>query len=227
MSTEQLRELLNAGTVMLLDTRPHLEWSISHIPGSLNVAPKPGVPMSQYTSDVAEVDRLVRGNRDQPLVLYCNGPFCGKSKRVSEELVAAGYTNVRRYQLGAPVWRALGGVMATESDGIRHIVENDRTAVLIDARTAQDFAAGTVPGAVNIPASSLVAERNAGVIRAAKDDLRLPMNDHNTRIVVFGDTPEQARALADAIVREAFHNVSYFTGSFSLLQQVLGDTWKQ
>lgn len=221
VSTEQLRELLGAGSVMLLDTRPHLEWAISHIPGSLNVAPKPGVPMSLYTSDVAEVDRLVRGNKAQPLVLYCNGPFCGKSKRVSQELLAAGYSSVRRYQLGAPVWRALGGVMATEPDGIRYIVENDRTAVLIDARPARDFAVGTIPGAVNIPASSLAAERNSGVIKAAKDDLRLPMNDHNTRIVVFGNSPDDARVLAEAIVQEAFHNVSYFTGSFSLLEQIL------
>jgi hypothetical protein len=28
------------------------------------------------------------------------GPFCGKSKRLAEELLEAGYTNVRRYQLG-------------------------------------------------------------------------------------------------------------------------------
>ena len=42
-------------------------------------------------------------------MLYCNGPYCGKSKRLSADLAAAGYTNVRRYQLGIPIWRALGG----------------------------------------------------------------------------------------------------------------------
>jgi hypothetical protein len=31
------------------------------------------------------------------------------SQTTAEQLVAAGFTNVRRYQLGIPVWRALGG----------------------------------------------------------------------------------------------------------------------
>ena len=49
-------------------------------------------------------------------------------------------------------------------------------------------------------------------MRKAKDDGRLPMEDHNTRIVVFGRDAAQARALAEAIAREAFHNVAYFPG---------------
>ena len=40
------------------------------------------------------------------VVLYCNGPFCQKSKRLAAELLEAGFTNVRRYQLGMPTWRA-------------------------------------------------------------------------------------------------------------------------
>jgi rhodanese-related sulfurtransferase len=49
----------------------------------------------------------------------------------------------------------------------------------------------------------------------AKDDGRLPMNDHNTRIFVIGDTGTQARAVAEAIVHDAFHNVSFFDGGVS------------
>lgn len=112
VSTEELRGLLRNSGALLLDTRPHLEWALGHIPGALNVAPKPGIAMSLYTSDVAEITRLTDGNRRRPVILYCNGPFCGKSKRVAEELLAAGFTDVSRYQLGAPVWRALGGVIA-------------------------------------------------------------------------------------------------------------------
>jgi hypothetical protein len=41
------------------------------------------------------------------------------------------------------------------------------------------------------------------------------MEDHNTRIVVFGRDAAQARALAEAIVREAFHNVAYFPGTYA------------
>ena len=48
--------------------------------------------------------------------------FPWKSKRLASELLVAGYSNVRRYQLGIPMWRAAGGVCEVEIDGIRHIV---------------------------------------------------------------------------------------------------------
>ena len=126
LSTDELKSILAEGKALILDTRPHLEWAISHIPGALNVAPKPGMPMSLYTSDVAEVNRLTKGNKVQALIVYCNGVYCGKSKRVAEDLLATGYTNVRRYQLGAPIWRALGGVMVIEPDGVRHAGDADQ-----------------------------------------------------------------------------------------------------
>lgn len=221
ISTEELKSILASGMAVLLDTRPHLEWAISHIPGAHNVAPKPGVPMSQYTSDVTEVGRLVALDKTRPLVLYCNGPFCGKSKRVSEDLLAAGYSNVRRYQLGAPVWRALGGLMVTEPDGLRYILDKDRSAVFIDARDPGEFAAGSLPDARNLPRSKMLQGKDVGEVKAAKDDGRLPMEDHNTRIVVFGRDALQARAVAEAIAQEAFHNVSYFEGEFRALRHLV------
>ncbi len=151
VSTEELEQILKDQSAVVLDTRPYLEWSVSHIPGALNVAPKPGVPMALYTSDVAEIGRLVGGDKSQPLVLYCNGPYCGKSKRVAGELLKAGYTSVRRYQLGAPVWRVLVGVMVIEPDGIRYVSKNDQTAVWIDVRNASVFQKGSIPGARNLP----------------------------------------------------------------------------
>lgn len=209
VSTRELREIIRTGAAVILDARPPLEFAVSHIPGALNVSPAPGRPAHQYISDVAEVGRLVGGDIQRPLVLYCNGPFCGKTKRLGTELVEAGYTNVRRYQLGAPVWRALGGgAMETELHALPYIA-GDETAVWIDAREPADFLTGTVPGSRNVPASGLRAGKDRGIMREAKDDGRLPMNDHNTRIIVFGKTGEDARAVADAIASEAFHNVSF------------------
>ena len=220
ISTDELRTLIAAKAIKLLDTRPHLEWAISHIPGALNVAPKPGMAMSQYTSDVAEILRVVGNDKTTALVLYCNGPFCGKSKRVSEDLLAAGFTNVRRYQLGAPVWRAFGGVMVIEPDGIRYVHERDRTAVWIDTR---DATSKPFPGAIHIPRSKVLTGKDVGEIKSAKDDGRLPMHDHNTRIIVFGNSSDEARAVAEAIGREAFHNVSYFEGTIEALRALLVD----
>jgi rhodanese-related sulfurtransferase len=213
VSTEDLRRILAEGTAMVLDTRPFLEYAVSHIPGARNVSAKPGVPMSMYVSDVAEIGRLGGGDRTRPLLLYCNGPFCGKSKRLAGELLAAGFTNIRRYQLGIPVWRALGGVCEIELAGLRHVLAQDRTAVLIDVREAEDFRKGSLPGARSIPRSLVLEGKDVGEVRKAKDDGRLPMDDHNTRVIVVAADSGSARYVAEAIAREAFHNVTYFAGT--------------
>lgn len=214
VSTQELQEVLKKELAVVLDTRPHLEFAISHIPGAMNVAARPGVPMSMYVSDVAEVSRLVGSDLKRPLVLYCNGPLCPKSKRIASELEAAGHTHVRRYQLGIPVWRAFGGVTVIEADGLRHILPRDRTAVVIDVREAVDFRSGSLAGAKHVPRSAVLDGRDVGELRKAKDDGRLPMHDHNTRIIVIGRTPGDARYVAQAIANEAFHNVAYFPGTF-------------
>jgi rhodanese-related sulfurtransferase len=221
VSTEELRKILVQKDSTVLDTRPFREYAVSHIPGTVNVSAKPGVPISTYVSDVAEIGRLVKNNRGTPLVLYCNGPFCGKTKRLAEELLAAGYTNVRRYQLGIPVWRALGGITQIEGEGARHVFENDKTAVWIDVRSAQAFAAGSLTGAKSIPRSLVLQGKDVGEVKKAKDDGRLPMYDHNTRIIVFSDDVREAEAVADALAKEAFHNVSFYGGSFQELKSAL------
>ena len=59
VSTDELKLILQTGSAMVFDARPFMEFAVSHIPGAVNVAPKPGLPASQYTSDVAEVGRLL------------------------------------------------------------------------------------------------------------------------------------------------------------------------
>jgi rhodanese-related sulfurtransferase len=221
VSTEQLGGILANKSAVIVDTRPYREYAVSHIPGAANVAAKPGVPMSVYVSDVAEIGRLVDGKKETPLVLYCNGPYCGKSKRLADELLAAGYTNVRRYQLGIPIWRALGGLTEIEPEGLRYVVANDRTAVLIDTREADVFRSGTLPGARSIPRSGVLEGKDVGEVKRAKDDGRLPMEDHNTRLIVIGRDVAEARYVAEALLREAFHNVAYFRGSFQDAQAAL------
>jgi rhodanese-related sulfurtransferase len=219
VSTEDLRRVLADGSAVVFDARPPKEYAISHIPGALNVSGKPGLPMSQYVPDAGEIERALGGEKESPIVLYCSGPFCGRSKRLSEELLAAGFTNVRRYQLGIPVWRALGGTTQIELDAVAYVHEVDRSAVFIDARDPEDFRAGTLPRAVSVSVRGLERGKDVGEVRRAKDDGRLPMEDHNTRVIVFGRDGTQARAVAEAITGGAFHNVAFYGGTFESLRQ--------
>ncbi len=208
VNTEELRQILAQKSATVFDARLPKEYAISHIPGALNVAAKPGVGLSVRVSDVAEIGAIVT-DKQAPIVLYCNGPFCGASKRLSEELLEAGYTNIRRYQLGIPTWRALVGVTQIELEGVRYVMDGDKTAWFLDARSPEEFKAGSLPAARNV----LVAD-----VSKAKDDGRLPMEDHNTRIIVFGRDSAQARALAEAVAKNAFHNVAYYAGAWETLK---------
>jgi rhodanese-related sulfurtransferase len=205
LSTEQMEVALerHINRPVVIDARPYEEYAISHIPGAVCVAARPGLAMSQYTSDVNAIRDLVHGNIDAPIVLYCNGPFCGKSKRLATDLANAGFTHVVRYQLGIPVWRALGHATQSEREAIRATLAQDHTAVLVDTRDHDAFAKGSLPNARSIRFDE---------IAKAKDDGRLPMLDHNTRIFVVGKDGREARSTAQEIARNAFQNVSFYGG---------------
>jgi len=223
ISTEELRQILADNSATVFDVRTYQEYAISHIPGVVNVEGKPGTTRGEFTSDVDEIGHIVDENRAAAIVLYCGGPYCGKSKRVAGELVEAGYTSVSRYQLGIPVWRALGGVTEIELEGIRYVLDGDQTAVFIDARGAAEFSDGTVASAQNIPAHLIEPDYGGQEVKDAKQDGRLPMEDHNTRVIVVGDYAAQATVVAQALAWNAFYNVSYFPGTFAQLRAALSE----
>jgi rhodanese-related sulfurtransferase len=217
ISTAELRRILREHSATVFDARPFKEYAIGHIPGALDVAPAPGEPMALYISDVDEISRVVHQKTDAPIVLYSDGPFSEKPKRLADHLLTEGYRNIRRYQLGMAVWRALGGPVQIELAGAAFIMANDRSAVFIDARDPEEFRKRTLPEARNIPLIKIGPERNDSEIKTAEDDGRLPVEDHNTRIIVFGDNAEQSNAVAEALTREAYTNVAFFGGSLDEL----------
>jgi DNA-binding winged helix-turn-helix (wHTH) protein/rhodanese-related sulfurtransferase len=214
ISTADLQRILVDGSGIVLDSRKRAEFAMSHIPGALNLAPEPGAPSSRY---VSAVEQLVGGDKSKLLVLYCNGRFCRASRSLSDQLLAAGFTNVRRYQLGIQVWRAIGGPTEIELEALVRVFKLDGTAVFLDARKTEEFSAGSLSRASNIPLASL----SSGGLRNTKYEELLPREDFNTRIVVFGSDSGQARALAEAIFQRAFQNVAYFPGNFDTLRKAI------
>jgi len=198
ISTEQLQQILANKSEPVVDVRTPQEYAIAHIPGSIHIYEK-------------DLDKLVQLLPDKKagMVIYCNGPYCHKGKRVAAQLLKRGYTNIKSYELGLPVWRAYGNTGQTDLAGCKYIFPADKTAVWVDARPKEEYARGTVPGAVNI---------QPGEVKVANDDGRLPYTDKGTRIVVFADNPERARKVAEEIAHTAFWNSSYFGGTFAGLK---------
>ena len=206
VSTAEVQRALATGSAIVLDTRKRAEFVAGHIAGAKNAVPRPGEPLSVF---IDELTRIVNGDKSKALILYCNGQYCQASRNISEQLVDAGFTNVKRYQLGIPMWRALNGVVAIEIEGIQRIYKIDQTALFFDARSVEDFAKASLPGSHNVPADKLATD---GLRKAP-----MPGNDFNTRIILFGRDAAQARVLADAVARTPFQNVSYLPDTFDAL----------
>jgi rhodanese-related sulfurtransferase len=202
ISTAEMQQILKDGSAVVIDARTTAEFEAGHLPSARLVE-------RISASHLETVTKFTDGNKAAKLVLYCNGPYCKASRNLAGELVKAGYTNVTRYQLGMPVWRALGGgPVVIERGGIARIFKADQTAIFIDTRPAADFAKGTLGNARNIPTEKLASAK-------------LPDDDFNRRIILFGWDEADARKAADIMSKRPWHNVSYYPGSFESLRQVL------
>src|SRR5258708_4761563 len=197
-NTANVQRALADGSAIVVDSRKRAEYVAGHIAGAKNA------------SSVDEMLKVVSGDKDKAIILYCNGQHCQASRNLGGELVAAGFTNVRRYQLGIPMWRALNGPVEIELEGIVRIFGVDRTVVCFDARSNEEFARGTLPGAHNIPID------NTSRVALGEKAPTL-QNDFNIRIILFGRDGDQARKLADAVGKTPSQNVSYFPGTFEAL----------
>jgi rhodanese-related sulfurtransferase len=114
------------------------------------------------------------------------------------------------------VWRALGGPVVIELDGILRIAKADQTAVFIDVRPAEEFAKGSLPGARNLTTESLDATLKQ-MMSGTLTNPPLPLDDFNRRIVLFGRDAAQVLGLVGALSKRPWHNVTYFAGSYSEL----------
>ncbi len=79
------RAMIAKGAVVI-DVRTPEEFSGGHLPNATNIA------VAEIGTRLADVDKLVAGNKAQPIVLYCAaGSRAAKAKKVLEE---AGYDHV-------------------------------------------------------------------------------------------------------------------------------------
>ncbi len=198
VSTDELKAMLAKGSAILFDARLPEEYAAAHIPGSLNLDEK---QLGRFTQSFPD--------RATSIVLYSNGPFCDRARLRSEDLARLGYSKISRYQLGLPVWRVLGNTSETSLQGFRQVVR-DSNAVIVDARSRAQYAAGTVPGAQPIL---------AGEVSQAEKDRRLRYYDHNTRMIIFANDAGEARVVAEEFIRNAYSNASYFGGTYDELKR--------
>jgi rhodanese-related sulfurtransferase len=155
----------NNGEMTLVDSRPkRAKYDKGHIPGAVSI------PDTYFDK---EKDKLP-AEKDQPVVFYCGGYHCRLSHKSAAKAIALGYSKVKVFAGGYPEWKKAYGkttataakapsaIKAGKDEGSIDIAafkkiatENPGSIYMVDVRDADEFAAASVKGSVNIPVDKL------------------------------------------------------------------------
>jgi rhodanese-related sulfurtransferase len=78
----------------------------------------------------------------------------------AREAVKLGYTNVKVLSTGLPGWKKSKGVVVMPANGLKKMIHNDTSYVLIDLRSKEAATKGHIKGAVSIPEANLAAAKD-------------------------------------------------------------------
>jgi rhodanese-related sulfurtransferase len=98
ISRDELRDAIARGSVVVVETLGPMYYESGHLPGAINIP---------HT----EVDALAHAllpDKDAAIVTYCSNEACRNSSAVQAELLARGYSDVRKYVEGKDDWNAAG-----------------------------------------------------------------------------------------------------------------------
>jgi len=102
----------------------------------------------------------------------------------AREAVKLGYTNVKVLSSGLPGWKKSKGLVVLPANGLKKMIHEDSSYVLIDLRSKEAATAGHIKGAVSIPEADLAA---------AKD--KFP-KDKSAPVILYSDDQASAKAFA-------------------------------
>lgn len=98
ITRDELRAAIEAGAVTVVETLGPQYYEDAHLPGAVNIP---------HTA-VRELAGETLPDRHAAIVTYCSNTACRNSEIARAQLVAMGYTNVRKYAEGKDDWRAAG-----------------------------------------------------------------------------------------------------------------------
>lgn len=160
IGVETVKELITKGeTFLLVDSRPLVKFLEGSIPSAVSI------PDSAFDKKLG----LLPTDKATQLVFFCGGYECPLSHSSAKKAMALGYSNVKVCEAGEPAWTrmygAAGGGLKVQSGGVegafnveqfkKILAEKPESILIIDVREADEFAAGHLKGAVNIPVNAL------------------------------------------------------------------------
>lgn len=244
VSGEKLQEALATQRgIKVIALTPTEEFRAGHIPGAVQVDWPEFEIVETSDQRVAtwrsEVEIRLTGLGIAPsdeIVIYDGGTFY--ASRLWWILEQLGHARKSILNGGLPGWIAAGGELQTGSvvpepgdepyvgrpneQAIATITEveaavNDPAVVLIDARTADEYAAGHIPGAINIPFLEN-AEQDGLQLWKSADALRSLYGEagitEEMPVIAYCTTGVRSAATYFALRLVGYDKIALFTGSF-------------
>jgi rhodanese-related sulfurtransferase len=103
IEADALLDLLSNDQVILLDVRPHAEYTAAHLPHAHSI------PVAELEARLSELPL------EKEIIAYCRGPYCVFADEAVALLRARGY-HARRLEHGVVDWHALGFPVAVEKE---------------------------------------------------------------------------------------------------------------
>ncbi len=148
---EQYVKMPRPENVLIIDSRPYkTKHALGYIPTSVSI------PDSEFDKRVAELPK----DKGALLIFYCEGYACKLSHNSARKAEALGYTNVKVYAGGYPVWKVEGRYLAIGTPVVEEMMASGKPYLLVDSRPFKTkFQQGSIPTAISLPDSEFEARK--------------------------------------------------------------------
>lgn len=106
VTREELRDAIADGNVTVIETLRAEHFAQGHLPGAIHI----------HFEQIAEQAPAALPDKDAAIVTYCSNLACRNSELAANQLVAMGYSNVRKYAEGKEDWQEAG--LPLEGSGV-------------------------------------------------------------------------------------------------------------
>lgn len=199
ISIDEMKQYLSEDT-WILDTRAATVFTEGFIPGAVNIGLEGR--FAEWAGALLPYD--------QPIVLVTEP---GQEKESIIRLARVGFDKVVGYLDGGyAAWIQAGGtfdmIIDIEPDELAMDIPHDNKMEIIDVRKPDEYEAGHVKGAVNIPLDTF------------KDTLTLAQIDDDNNLYLHCAGGYRSVIAASLLKRQNFHNLRNVLGGFSKIKEV-------
>ncbi|MEM1159270.1 MAG: rhodanese-like domain-containing protein [Verrucomicrobiota bacterium] len=102
LSLDEVSEIVDKGSVIILDARPEVFYRLGHIPGSLSL------PRDDFQKGYNKIKSRLEINKHQSLIVYCSSSSCQDSGLIVSALEKLGYQHISVFKGGWSEWQNAG-----------------------------------------------------------------------------------------------------------------------